>query len=196
MPLADLLRVIEADADEELVRLERETAAEAETVVELARDEARILAAALANGREAEARDEAERALALARLDAAAIVRAAREESFAELLDGLRVQLAALRDSERYPQLLRLLVDESRAALPVAGVLRVDPRDAELARPLARGLRLEPDLETWGGAELATDDGRLVRNTFEERLANAEPLLRLRFAERLARSTQPVAGDR
>ena len=194
MPLADLLRVIQAEADEDLARLERDTEAEAEALVERARIEARALEDELAAAPEAEASCEAERTLALARLDAAAALRAAQEESFASLLDGVRAELAALRDSERYPQLLRALVAESRRALPAAGVLRVDPRDAELARPLAGGLRLEPELETWGGVELTSDDGRLVRNTFEERLANAEPFLRLRFAERLGRSAEPLAG--
>ena len=72
------------------------------------------------------------------------------------------------------------LLAESRAALPSARELRVDPRDADLALPLADGLGVESTLETWGGLELASDDGRTIRNTLEERLANAEPLLRRR----------------
>ena len=194
MPLADLLQAIEAEADEELARFERDTAADAEALVERARAEASTLSAELAAVPEPAARRDAERATALARLDAAASLREAREESFASILDGVRAELAALRGSERYPQLLRALIGESRAALPAAGVLRVDPRDAELARPLAGGLRLEPVLETWGGVELGSDDGRLVRNTLEERFANAEPLLRLCFAGRLARTAGRPAG--
>ena len=193
MPLADLLQAIEAEADEELVRLERETATEAEELVESARSEARALSAELAAAPEPAARREAERATALARLDAAAGLREAREEAFASVLDGVRAELSTLRHSGRYPELLRALVAESRAALPAAAVLRVDPRDAELARPLAGGLRLESELETWGGVELGSDDGRIVRNTLEERLANAEPLLRLGFADRLARSAESPA---
>ena len=193
MPLADLLQAIGAEADEELVRLERETATEAEELVESARSEARALSAELAAAPEPAARREAERATALARLDAAAGLREAREEAFASVLDGVRAELSTLRHSGRYPELLRALVAESRAALPAAAVLRVDPRDAELARPLAGGLRLEPELETWGGVELGSDDGRIVRNTLEERLANAEPLLRLCFADRLARSAESPA---
>lgn len=193
MPLADLLQAIEAEADEELARLERETAAEAEALVESARSEARALSAELTTAPEPAARRDAERTTALARLDAAGALREAREEAFASILDGVRAELAALRGSGRYPELLRALVAESRAALPAASVLRVDPRDAELARPLADGLRLEPVLETWGGVELGSDDGRIVRNTLDERLANAEPLLRLGFAGRLARSAEPPA---
>ena len=193
MPLADLLQAIEAEADEELARLERDMATEAEELVESARSEARALSAELAAAPEPAARREAERATALARLDAAAGLREAREEAFASVLDGVCAELSTLRHSGRYPELLRALAAESRAALPSAAVLRVDPRDAELARPLAGGLRLEPELETWGGVELGSDDGRIVRNTLEERLANAEPLLRLCFAARLARSAASPA---
>ena len=85
-----------------------------------------------------------------------------------------------------YPRLFGALLAEARAALPGATELRVDRRDLSLATPLARGLRVDPALETWGGVELASDDGRVIRNTVEERLANADVLLRSRFAEWLA----------
>jgi hypothetical protein len=63
--------------------------------------------------------------------------------------------------------------------------------------PLAGGLDVEPALDTWGGLELVDDDGRLVLNTVEERLANAELLLRRRFAEWVATATESVhAGVR
>jgi hypothetical protein len=49
-------------------------------------------------------------------------------------------------------------------------------------------------LDTWGGMELAGDDGRTVRNTLEERLANADLVLRGRFAQWLDKGfgTEPA----
>jgi V/A-type H+/Na+-transporting ATPase subunit E len=185
MALADLLRAIEADAEAERARADREAAAEAAAIVGDAQVEASALEAALADAPETEARAEAAHLRALARLDAAAVVRLAREQAFVSLLGGIRDRFAALRGSDGYPALFEALIIESRAALPVARQLRVDRRDADLALPLARGLRVEPTLETWGGVELASDDGRTIRNTVEERLANAEPLLRQVFAQRL-----------
>ena len=108
------------------------------------------------------------------------------------MLAGVRAELAGLRATGAYPDLFRALLAEARAALPEAHELRVDRRDVELARPLAGGLRLDPTLETWGGVELVSDDGRTVRNTVEERLANAELLLRRRFAQRLATASVTV----
>ena len=183
MALADLLRAIEAEADAERARADRETAAEAAAIVERARDEAGALEAALTAAPETEARAEAVQMRALARLDASSALRSAREDAFGSLLTGIRETLAALRGTDAYPALFEALLAESRAALPSARELRVDRRDADLALPLADGLGVELTLDTWGGLELASDDGRTIRNTLEERLANAEPLLRRRFAQ-------------
>jgi V/A-type H+/Na+-transporting ATPase subunit E len=192
MALADLLQAIEADAAAERARADREAAAEAKAIVEQARAQAAELAAELAAEPEGEARAEAERTRALARMDASAVVRSAREEAFASLLAGIRAELAALRGTSRYPELFRALLAESRAALPAARRLRVDRRDLDLATPLAGGLRVDPALDTWGGVELVSDDGRIVRNTVEERLATAELLLRRRFAQWLATALEPA----
>ena len=70
----------------------------------------------------------------------------------------------------------------------------VDPRDEDLARrtvaELGTDIAVEPALETWGGVVGDGGDGCLARNTLEERLANAEPALRLVLA-RIA----PAAAD-
>jgi vacuolar-type H+-ATPase subunit E/Vma4 len=187
MALADLLRVIEADAAAERARADREAAREAAAIIERARREARALAADLAAAPEPAARAEADRARALARLSAARAIRGEREDAFASLLTGVRGELGALRTGAAYPRLFRALLAEARAALPGATEIRVDRRDLDLATPLARGLHVDPTLETWGGVELASDDGRVIRNTVEDRLANADLLLRSRFADRLAR---------
>jgi vacuolar-type H+-ATPase subunit E/Vma4 len=192
MALDDLLRAIEADAAAERARADRETASEAAAIVQRARRQASELEAELSAAPEAEARAQAEAARALARLDASGAVRLAQEEAFASLVTDIRGELTAVRDTSGYPELLRALLAESRAALPAARRLRVDRRDLDLATALAGGLDVDPTLDTWGGIELASDDGRIVRNTVEERLANAELLLRRRFAQWLATAPEPA----
>jgi V/A-type H+-transporting ATPase subunit E len=194
MALADLLQAIEADVAAERARADRETAAEAKAIVEQARERAGALEAELAAAPESQAREEAEQALALARLDVSRAAASARDEAFVSVVTGVRAKLAGLRETGAYPNLFRALLAEARAALPEARVVRVDRRDVELATPLAGGLRLVPTLETWGGVELVSDDGRTVRNTVEERLANAELLLRRRFAQRLATASSGVTS--
>ena len=185
MALADLLHAIESEADADRARAADEAAAAAAAVVEDARRDAEALEAELTRAGAAEGRRVAAHARALARLDAAATIRSAREEAFVSLLSGIRAELAAVRETSAYPVLFQALVAESRAALPGAWELHIDPRDADLAGGVPYGLRVEPTLDTWGGVELASEDGRTVRNTLEERLANAELLLRQRLAEKL-----------
>jgi vacuolar-type H+-ATPase subunit E/Vma4 len=185
MALTDLLQAIESEADADRARAAEEAAAAAAAVVEDARREAGALEAGLTDAGAAEGRRAAAHQRALARLDAAATIRSAREAAFVSLLPGIRAELAAVRETSAYPPLFHALVAESRAALPNARELHVDPLDADLAGTVAPDLRTEPTLDTWGGVELASDDGRTIRDTLEERLANAEPLLRQRLAQRL-----------
>jgi vacuolar-type H+-ATPase subunit E/Vma4 len=107
----------------------------------------------------------------------------AREEAYVAVLDRVREKLASVRGSSAYPAVFRALLDESRGALPEARELRVDRRDADLAVSVAGDVKVVAVLDTWGGVELAGEDGRTVRNTLEERLANADQLLRGRFAQ-------------
>ncbi len=195
MALAELLRAIEDEAAAERAAADWAAAAEAAAIVERARREASTVEAALAAAPESRARAEAERQLAVARVTAAAAMRVAREEAFASLLAGIQGQLAAVRGSDIYPARFRALVAESRAALPAARELRVDPRDLELAGSIAGDLRVVAALDTMGGVELVGDDGRTVRNTLEERLANADLLLRGGFARWLTSSTHPGTGS-
>lgn len=190
MPLADLLEAIELEADEELARREREARSEAEQILARGRHEAAALTASLIDAAESSAAREAESTVALARLEALATVRDAREAAYGRLLGQVREELAAARSRADYLQLMRSLLEESRRALPSATVLRVDPRDVQLASELAGTLRVEPLLDTWGGLELASEDGRAVLNTLERRLANADPILRTRFLAVIA------AGER
>lgn len=190
MALADLLAGLEAEAAEEAARLEAETRTEAERIVEAARVEARTLREETVGAEDSELRREAEQRRAQARLEAAAMLREAREEAFETFLAELRGQLGLLRDRADYPAVLSALIRESVAALPAAAILRVDPRDEQLAGDLLRRLDVELEiaatLETVGGVDVSSGDGRSARNTIEERLANAEPALRLLLGELLA----------
>lgn len=195
MALDDLLHAIEAEADEERLRADQEKAAAATAIVDAARREAAAVTAELTTAPEAESLAAAERVRALARLRAADTVRVAREEAYLSVLGRMREQLGELRGSDAYPALFRALLDESRAALPNARELRVDRRDADLARSMAGDLRVVAVLDTWGGVELAGDDGRTVRNTVEERLANADLLLRGRFAQWLGSGAEAASAE-
>jgi len=185
MALSDLLAGLKAEAAAEDARLDAETRAEATRIDRQAHDEARILKEEALRAVEDELREAAEARRVRARLDAAAAVRQAREDAFREFLAEVRRRLDAIRESPSYPSVLRALLHEGLAALPAAGLLRVDPRDeraaADLLAELGAEVEIAGSLETAGGVELARGEDRIVRNTVEERFANAEPALRLLF---------------
>lgn len=195
MALKDLLTALEADAAAETERLHGETEAEAARIVESAHLEARTLEQETARADEARLARELERRRSEARLAAAGTLRNAHEASVETLQGALRRRLAALRGTDAYPGVLRALIEEALAAVPSASLLRVDPRDAQLAREVVRELNvrveLKPDLETLGGLEAVTSDGRTVRNTFEERVRNADPALRVLAVEVLGTERAP-----
>jgi len=185
MALSDLLAGLKAEAAAEEARLDAETRAEVTRIDAAAHAEARILQEQALRAVEDELRGEAEARRARARLAAAATVRQAREEAFHEFLAEVRRRLETVRESSSYPTVLRALLHESLMALPAATLLRVDPRDermvAELLGELDVELEIVGTLDTAGGVELTRGEDRTVRNTLEERFANAEPGLRLLF---------------
>ena len=198
MALKDLLAALEADAAAETERLRAETEAEASRIVESARQEARVLEEQALRTAEADVVRELERRRSEVRLAAAAKLRDEHEACIAMLQAALRRRLEALRESDRYPAVLRALIEESLATIPSASLLRVDPRDVELARGIVHELDarldLRPELETLGGVE-AVANGRLtVRDTLEERLRNAEPALRVLAGELLEAEAPALAA--
>jgi vacuolar-type H+-ATPase subunit E/Vma4 len=185
MALSDLLAGLEAEAAAEEAQLEAETSAEVIRIGDAAQAEARLLEQEALRVIEDELRREAEGRRARARLAAAADMRQARDDSFRECLADVRGRLEIIRNSSSYPTVFRGLLRESLAALPTATVLLVDPRDERMAAHLLTELGVDLEivgtLQTAGGVELAQGEDRAVRNTVEDRLANAEPALRLLF---------------
>ncbi len=196
MALKDLLTALEADAARESERRRAEADAEAARIVEAAQTEAHALEQQAEHADEARLSREMERRRSEARLAAAARLREEHEACVASLHAALRLRLTEVREADGYPAVLRSLIEESIAAVPAASLLRVDPRDGQLARAIAGelGLALEPEpgAETLGGVEVAAGDGRTVRNTLDERLRNAEPALRVLAGDLLQAEASPV----
>ena len=187
MPLKDLLNAIEAEATSERERLEADSKAEAAAIVAAAREEAERARGEILRAQAPATGAEADRRLALARLEASRLEREARRDAFDELLSEARALLAGARREPGYRDALGALLSEALAALPDASTARVHPDDEALLTDLARGadLAVVPDAAVGGGVVLESPGGRVVRNTLPERLANAEPGLRPWYGARL-----------
>lgn len=182
----DRVRAIEEHARAEVAQVIAQAEREAAAIRQEAREAASVTTAA----------DQA-RIVHRASLEAMHIVSEAEQQIVEQALDHVRTQLAGLRASADYPDVLRDLLTEALAALQGSLLegepahLSADPRDRALLERILRDLGLEPvvryELDTWGGVRVTDSEDRVVvDNTLESRLAMATPLLR-RYLPRLLR---------
>ncbi len=193
MALNDILEAIRLEATAEAAELRSKGKREAESILAQAARAAEQRLTEISTAREEETADAARVVRNRAQLEVNRRLRRAREAVYESALAEVKTRLAAIRDNAHYPQVFTDLVEESRQALPEGRILRVDPRDLELAERAAdreTRLKVETSLSTWGGVELWTDDGRRVLNTIEARLERAGPQLRQTFARLVA----PITG--
>lgn len=186
MALNDILEAIRADAADEATELRHTAEREIEAIRTQGADLAERLRLEAATARDEETADAARVIRNRARLEVSRRLRTSREAVYQSALTQVEARLASLREDDRYPRLFAGLVEEARQALPAGNVLRIDPRDMQLAERLLEAdsrLTLEASLSTWGGVELGTEDGRRILNTIEARLERAGPHLRQMFAE-------------
>ena len=188
MALADILEAIRAEADAEIETIVGRADEECSTLLEHARAQAGTERGRLARSRDAAAERQADRIVNRARLEADRALRFEVEELYVRTRDAASEKLGSLRGTRCYEEVLARLIRECCLALPEATTLRVDPADEQVAHSILAGddrmdLKLEATLQTRGGAWVSGENGRVVRNDFESRLARADDLLRLIFAE-------------
>jgi vacuolar-type H+-ATPase subunit E/Vma4 len=179
MALADILAAMEAQVDAEIQQVEQQTAT---TIVAIrAATDNQVGTIRERHHRDIMAQLQHERAWRLnrARLAARRTASRAREQLFTDALAGARTLLASVRASRDYATLLRALAKEALAQLDTEALLRADPRDEALLRAWFPQVQITADLDTWGGVQARTLDGRIVvMNTLEARLEQAQDMLR------------------
>jgi vacuolar-type H+-ATPase subunit E/Vma4 len=197
MALRDLLAAIEAEAADDIGRLRTERYREAAAIVsEAERRSAELEQSAVAAAEEAE-REAGERRLTTARQAIAGRLREAQEAQYQQIARDVRARVLAPREREDYPAILAALLHEARSALPAASNVHVAQADERLARRLLQAeprLRVTVTLADTGGVTLTDGAGTTVRNTMEDRLAAAEPELRVLVSRLLAGDRMLVAA--
>lgn len=190
MALADILNAIRRETEEKIERSRVLGEAEAREVMEEAGREATRVEEETGRSRDAAAVQSHARVVNKARLARDRRLRAGIEAVYQAAIERVRMRLQGIRDTTIYQEMLDRLLEEALERLPAASAVRINPADEDLLTKLLaeRGeaqLRVEPVLTCWGGLELASDDGRTVRNTFESRLESAEGQLRLVATQQL-----------
>ena len=188
MSLQAILDRIEAAGEEQTKTIERETQAQIGEILARAHMEAeQIEKVACAASRAPAARERA-RILHHARLEALRLVGNVREEMVDSALSQTREQLANIRTTPLYADVLHQLTIEALTELAAPKrnenvELVADPRDQTVLKNILPKLDLDLhvsyDLTSWGGLIAKSGDERVVAiNTLETRLERATPFLR------------------
>jgi vacuolar-type H+-ATPase subunit E/Vma4 len=182
MALADILHAMERQVEADIKRLEEQSAATVSEIRQSAQDDAHAILERHQREVLAPLQQERARRLNRARLAALRATSQARERLFVQALECARDRLGSLRATPDYPLMLCALLEETLAQIAGEAIVRADPRDAPLIRamrPRFPVVRFEFDLQTGGGIEGRTPDGRIrVVNTLEGRLEQAHDILR------------------
>jgi vacuolar-type H+-ATPase subunit E/Vma4 len=191
MALEDILNAMEREVEAEIKSLDEQSAATAFQVRRAAENDARVIRERHHREILVPLQQERARRLNRARLAALRATSRAREKLYVQALACARERLAGLRTDPDYSAILYALLEEALAEIRGDAVVRADPRDDPVLRSLhARypSARFESDLQTCGGVEARTPDGRIrVVNTVEGRLEQAQNLLR--------QKVMPLFGD-
>ena len=194
MPLANILRALEAEAERLVAEIDQAVQAEVERIRAEAQAEAAVVRQKHLAAIQAPLRAEQARIVNQAKLEALQIVLGTREELVTAALEAAACRLAELAEqpsAERYAGLLQQLTQEAVTVLGVKeACLQVRSCDLELMNRVVQELGLsatvtgglEKDDTTaghGGGVVAATLDGRIrLINTPTARLARAASLYR------------------
>ena len=179
MAIEEIVRAMEAEGTAECEAILAEARAKAERILAEARDEVEAKRRRLVEAEMGTLRAEQARRLNEARLAGQKRLSTERHRLIAAAFEEAEAQLARLRRSSGYRDMLRALLAEAVAELgPSRLIVRTDPADANLATELVGELGLsasvEPTLSCIGGLDLCDAEGRIVvHNTFESRLRQA-----------------------
>ena len=191
MALEDILKAMETEARAEIARVKAQAEAAAAEIVARAEDEAKLVKARQLATLMPRLQKECLRLLNAAQLAALREMMEAREVLLGEAFAAVRRELARVREKSDYPRYLMRLLTEAMAELGNELCIVVNARDEALVHRLVVELggraQISTGLETFGGLEASTPDGRItVRNTLEARLDRSQRYLRRELASLLA----------
>lgn len=188
MSLEAILEAIEASGQDEIDKIREQAEQEANEILETAREEAQAIKEAERQKMLRAAHRERAHLLHDAGSQRLKIQQEGREHLIEEILEQARQRLQHFRTQQAYGEVLRHFIEEALEALIPSlpeddvAVIEIDPRDREqiegFLQDLPREMNLEEGADSWGGATLTSQDGRVrVINTLEARLDRATAYL-------------------
>jgi len=190
MAIEDILAALDEQACEECEQVLIEAREHAEAIIADAKREAARVRVQQRDALDKAAQVKASRLLNAARLDGKMLVSQAKGDGVGRVFDAVRGRLSTLRGRPDYDRLFTALAEEALSGVTGDVVIRVADEDIARAGTAAASLgipaKVEGGLSTAGGLIVEADGGRVVkRNTLEDRLERAIPLLQSEVARTL-----------
>jgi vacuolar-type H+-ATPase subunit E/Vma4 len=190
MAIEDIFRALEEQADEECRMILEGAKAQAKGIEGEAREEAKRIRDRRVEVADASVRARAQHLLNAARLENRKATAAAKDDGVEGVFTDAGRQLAALRGTPEYERVFRFLAEEALRGVEGEVVVRVAPADAKLAATVLAEMghkgEVEADLDTTGGLTVVSNNGTVIRrNTFEDRILKARPLVQSQISETL-----------
>ncbi len=184
MSLEDILQELDEQCRQECQAIFNRAQEETKELLEKADEEAREIRDARLGKVKAEAESEAISLTYASTLRSRNAVIESKDRISEEALRAAEEKLAALRPGDAYPSILERLLAEALARFNGKVIVRIDPRDRELAEGLLRKhggeYELACDIETSGGLIVSDPEKKvMIINTVEERLNRARQRLRM-----------------
>jgi V/A-type H+-transporting ATPase subunit E len=197
MSLDNILQALEIEAQHQIAEIEQNTHTELERIEAETRRQVEVVRKRRLEAIQAPLQLEKTRIINQAKQEALQIVLGSRENLITGVLEVAAQRLAALSNTEFYPQLLQQLLQEAVDTLGICDQLhlRVQSQDETLMEQIVQDMglsaRIEGNLQNegmWGadlgGLEAATADGRInLVNTLEARLQRVASLYRAQIVE-------------
>lgn len=190
MAIEDIFRALEEQADEECRMILEGAKAQAKGIEEEAREEAKRIRDRRVEVADVSVRARAQHLLNAARLENRKATAAAKDDGVEGVFAEAGRQLAALRGTPEYERIFHGFAEEALNGVEGEVVVRVAASDAKLATATLAELghkgEVEADLSTTGGLVVVSNGGTVIRrNTFEDRVLKARPLVQSQISETL-----------
>ena len=184
MSLEDILQELDEQCRLECQEIFARAQEEMKKILDKADEEAQATRKVRLDRVKAEAESEVTSLLYASRLRSRNAVIEAKDRISEQALQQAEEKLSKMRSRDDYPSILEGYLAEALERFDAEVIVRVDPRDEELAEKLlreqGRKYDLRTDIETSGGAIVSdVEEKVIIINTVEERLNRARERLRM-----------------
>ncbi len=183
MALEDMLKTLESEGKKEQQSIIEEAKKRGKAIIEKSKEEAKHLKQEEVDKALYSLSGEKARLINEARLQVKKEVVSAKEEGIKELYTKVEKELAKLRKSKKYSQIMEKMISEAIIGTNSHFEIQVNDRDIKLTEKILSNLgtkaTIKGGLESLGGVVVVTDEGRVViHNTLESRLEKAKQYIK------------------